>query len=581
MPPTWTMYVTAQTLHKDLAASVARRAAATWLRQRGFRAVVLENYRGGCVVSEDSLKRARDDFQSEGFVTLGGLMPVHGEGFGVRAEGNELRLPTFCYSREETRAALEEVIVQAVRVFGTVVIDDAFMTACRCDCCDAARKGRPWDVFRRDLLVETARHWIAAAHQERSDARVVVKFPQYYDRYHLFGYDAERFPSIFDAVWQGTETRDPATLAYGYVEPYEAYVNIKWMQQCAGEKLEGAWFDSLDCDEQLFFEQAVTTSLGALPRITVFSYSEPFVTGSILGRIAASHAVLEKLHQLAAEPSGVHVVKPPNRDGGEDLFLFDYLGMLGIPCVPATHLETTMRSAIVTAHAVSLPNFSEMVRNALLAGRQVIATFDALRRMDVSLQGMFGYEPKGIMPGTTRVERFETAGSSYLVAAPCYVSGDLAPTDASVLIWAGTTGCEAGMIRIPFVTARTLSTGGRAVVWNLGTFGNDRFPIVERLNVPMPVPLLNVPKEICDALRAVATAPLGFAIKAPARVATYLFRRHAVFVNYSPVPAEIEVKGIPWKCETLLADSSNTGCTADRLLMAPRSFACVERVVPH
>ena len=573
------MYVTAQTVRRQLHSPEARRQVADLLRSRGFDGVVIEGYRGGCVVPENELREVRDAFQAQGFDTLGGLMPVHGEGFGISAEGNELRLPSFCYSSEETVAALENVIRTSARLFRRVVIDDAFLTACRCGRCAANRRGRSWAVFRRDLLVSVAERWIAAARETRPDARLIVKFPQYYDRYHEFGYDPVRFPRIFDAVWQGTETRNPDTPAYGHVEPYEAYVNWRWMRECAGDKLECAWFDYLDCDEQLFYEQAVTTHLCAPKDITVFCYSEALVRGSMVGRVADALPVLRGLRDAAQDPVGVHVIKPPNSDGGRDLFLFDYLGMLGVPCVPALAIDSTMRSIIVPAHAAAGPGMAEAVRAALLTGRQVIATFDALTRMDVPLLELFGYDPKGITPGVTRVERFELGGAKYDTGAPCYISGDLAPVDAAVLAWATVSGCEAGLMRLPFITARTLATGGRAVVWNVGTFGADAFTIVERLNVPEPVPLLNLPKEVCDVLRAAATAPLGFTIKAPVRVATFLFRRHVVFVNYASVPAEIEVKGLPWRSGAILSDSANTACAENRVFLAPRSYAQIERAV--
>ncbi len=577
MPPKWTLYITAQTVCEKLGHPEVCETVAQGLRQKGFDSVVVEGYRGGCVVGEDMLVQARDIFRAAGLETIGGLMPVYGDGFGVRAEGNELRLPTFCYSREETVSALEDVICHAARVFGTVVIDDAFMTACRCSVCDANRRGVAWDVFRRDLLGRVASRWVAAAHAANPSAVVIVKFPQYYDRYHRFGYDAIQFPRIFDRVWQGTETRDPATLDYGFVEQYQAYVNFRWMRACAGDKLEGAWFDYLDCDEQLFYEQAVTTHLGAPSRVIVFCYNEPLISGSMLNRVLDAKPVLNTLCAIAESPVGVNVVKPPHADGGKDLFLFDYLGMLGIPCVPVTHIEHTMRSVIVSGHATRLPNFAEDLRKCLLSGREIIVTFDALAQMDPDLLTFFGYEPDGIARGRTPIEQFELGGTIHRATLPCFVAGDLAPVDASVLIWAKTRGCEAGMVRIPFVTAKTLSTGGRAIVWNVETFGDSAFPIVERLNVPLSASLLHLPKPVCDVLRSIATGPLGFAIKAPVRVAVYLFRRHVVFVNYNAVSAEIEVKGLPWRPESLISDSSTTGCTHDELLLAPRSFALLER----
>ncbi|MFH1268646.1 MAG: hypothetical protein ABIK89_23215, partial [Planctomycetota bacterium] len=326
MPNPLTAYVTAQTVSGEFRRPRALSRAVDLLRRAWVGRVVLEGYRGGFVASDQALDAARDRFEYEGFDTLGGIMPVHGAEFGKRSEGIETRLPTFCYTDEATIAALEHEIRRLARLFNEVVIDDAFLTSCRCGACEASRSGRDWGAFRRDLLSGVAASWVAAAREENPDVRLIVKFPQYYDRYHRFGYDADRFPAIFDAVWQGAETRDPATLAYGYVEPYEGYYNVAWMRACAGDRFEGAWFDSLDCDEQLFYEQAITTFLAAPKNVTLFCYSESLFGGGMMRRIAETLPALDALRTIAVNPTGVHVIHPPNSDAGRDHYLFDYLG---------------------------------------------------------------------------------------------------------------------------------------------------------------------------------------------------------------------------------------------------------------
>jgi hypothetical protein len=524
------------------------------------------------------LRAVRDFFEGNGFTALGGMMPLYGEAFGKRAEGVETRQPVFCYSDLDTVEALEEEIRKLARLFGEVVIDDGFFTSCRCfECAQVCHDG-DWGAMRRRLLADVASRWVRAAHEENRTVRVTVKFPQYYDRYPRFGYDVIRFPKIFDAVWQGTETRNPGTLDYGYVEPYQGYFNLRWMELCAGDKCEAGWFDFLDCDGQLFFDQAVTTCLGAAKDITIYRYDKSLFNGSRMGRLVKSMSGLEAMQAAAVNPRGVHVIKPPNVNGGRDLFIYDYLGMLGIPCVPATEIDSSMRSIIVTAHAVRSPAVVDGIARALVAGRHIILTFDALRRLaeKPEILAFMGYRPSELAAGRARVRAFHVDGAVYACSEPYHVPGDLAPSDAAVLVWAELDASAEYPLRVPMVTAKSYASGGRAVVWNLGTFGDEDFDLREQLNVPIQSELFNLPKQIIDYLRQTATGPHRITIKAPARVAAFLFERHVAFMNYGAAPAEVEVAGLVWTPESLQSDSPKTVCAGNSLFLATRSYALLE-----
>jgi len=145
----------------------------------------------------------------------------------------------------------------------------------------AAKGNRSWDEYRRALLTELAQCvFIGPAKQVNPDITMIVKYPQWYDRFHLFGYDTKTLPELFDKVWVGTETRGRNTQRFGFVQPYEVFVNYHWLADIAGEKIGGAWFDHGDCAEHDFINQAYTSVLAG------------------------------------------------------DMYIMDFLGMLGIPIVP-------------------------------------------------------------------------------------------------------------------------------------------------------------------------------------------------------------------------------------------------------
>jgi hypothetical protein len=388
-----------------------------------------------------------------------------------------------------------------------------------------------------------------------------------------------RFPQIFDAVWQGTETRDPATLDYGYVQPYQGYFNMQWMRTCAGDALEGAWFDFLDCDGQLFQNQAITTQLAAPEHVTLWCFDSLRFKGSRVKRLAHTWNDLQQLAAVSESPQGVHVVKPPLTDGGRDLFVYDNIGMIGVPSVPTQTISTTMRSIIVPAHGMDDPTLRSALPNLLIAGRHVTLTHDALHRLSAApnLLDFFGYRPSGVLPAKGEVAAFVINGKRYPVEGTVRVAGDLAPTDAAVLVWAELKPASENTARVPFITAKSFASGGRALVWNLGGFSVEDFDIREQLNVPVPCDWFNLPKPVIDALRKSVTTPLGFKIEAPPRVATFLFANHVVFMNYANASADVHVRGLDFDPGSLQSDSPKTALSGNDVFLAPGSYALVKR----
>ncbi|MBI5091323.1 MAG: hypothetical protein HZB26_02655 [Candidatus Hydrogenedentes bacterium] len=559
-----TVYIVAHSVVSDLNNAAGWDKALTRLRSAHADSVVLESYRGGMVVDEAVLRVARDRFNAEGFRTLGGLMPVWGEGFGKRGVGVETQMPFFCYSSEDTVSAIEREIRKLSRLFDQVVIDDAFMTSCRCADCEKARNGQNRGAFRRTLLTKVSERWVRAAHEEKPKVQLTVKFPQTYDRYHLYGYDPERFPAIFDKVWVGTETRNPNTPKFGYTEPYQGYFNSRWMRACAGDKFEGAWIDYIECDKQQFYDQAVTSHLGGATNLTLFCYGDALFTGTLVSRMTAGLPGLRKLSDAAIEPWGVHVIKPATSEGSGDLFIYDDFGMMGIPCVPATRLDKNMRSAIVPAQGMSDPNMGKAIADAIASGGQVIVTHAALAHAtDAALLALFGYSPATAATARTIAHAFEVDGKKIELAKPFHVPGTLEPGPTTkTLAWV-TCGTWDNL-RIPFITVKEHPGGGKAIVWNLGTFGQDAYTIDESLCVPVKSELLTLPAPVIALLRNTALAPLGLAIDAPPRVATYLFAKHAVFVNYTAAPAEVRTTGLGLVPETLTSDRSDPSDKSDR-----------------
>ncbi|MFO7975822.1 MAG: hypothetical protein R6V12_14450, partial [Candidatus Hydrogenedentota bacterium] len=185
----------------------------------------------------------------------------------------------------------------------------------------------------------------------------------------------------------------------------------------------------------------------------------------------------------------------------------------------------------------------------------------------------FGYERWGIAAIASDATRFEIEGKQFTSEVPYRLRADLQPLDAATQVSAKVFAFDGPPYKVLVATAKTHAGGGRAIVWNIGSFGHDAFDICEPFNVPVKSDLFNLPKPVLDFLRNTAVAPLGFSVTAPSGVACFVFARHAAFVNYSQIPAEVFVEGLDWNPQSLQSDSGKTVCHKTVLYLAPRSYA--------
>ena len=251
------VYATAGDVQNYLASPEGLREAISLLRAHGVTRLFLEFYRGGVIPDSAVLAEARDHFLAHDIDVAGGIATVPGRGFGVRQQG---RLTWFNWEASETRDSLSVVMRYGAALFDTLIVDDFLCTADTSRLSVRAKGERSWSEYRRDLLSRFARdHLIAPARQVDPEIEIIIKYPQWYDRFHLFGYDVARQSGQFDAVWVGTETRGAHTPRYGFVQPYEAYVNYSWIRSVS-DKVAGAWFDHGDCDGLDFIDQAYPVS---------------------------------------------------------------------------------------------------------------------------------------------------------------------------------------------------------------------------------------------------------------------------------------------------------------------------------
>jgi len=493
----------------------------------------LEGRRGDEHVSAERLHEVRAFFNARNIDCSGGIATVPGANFGLRQTGG---LDWLNWESPKVRADVAGFFTENAPVFEELIVDDFFCTGDISQEAERARGGRSWGDYRQDLLVSLIDPtMVQPARRANRKTRLIIKFPQWYDRFHLFGYDPPRMAARFDQVWVGTEVRDPKTRRMGFVQPTQGYMNFRWLSSVAGRKVTGAWFDHIECSAQNFLDQAYASVLAGARELTLFR----------LGDIMAGHpgdallaARLPDLRGLAArvgkeEPRGVAFYKPPGGDSSDNLYLADYLGMIGLPVLPVAKYPTRAKTAFLPVQAAADPQLLEKVEKHLQRGATIAVTPALLRRLGPAAAKLAGVEP-GATSKPALAGRVQGTGDTIELEVPLDLDGAVRAVACEVrlraLLAEGT---------VPLLTRRA-ARPGQLLVINTRTFSEQDFRDVgEWLLPPRPLGLATVPQPVADAIREPFLAALGAHFHAPAGVALMLFGGEACLYSFRDAPARI------------------------------------------
>ncbi len=534
---TFSVYATAGDVLEHLAPPERRAATLARLRPLRISRVFLEGRRGDEYVPPATLREVRDWLEAQGIRAAGGIATVPGSTFGVRqSEG----LHWLNWEDPKTRRDVAGFFAENVPVFDTLIVDDFFCTGDTSPLSEAARADRPWSQYRRDLQVSLIEPlMLRPASALRPDARFLIKFPQWYDRFHLFGYDPERMAAPFDQVWVGTEVRNPLTPRMGFVQPTQGYVNFRWLASVCGAKTTGAWFDHIVCTPENFVDQAFQSVLAGARELTLFR----------LGDLVAEHPGdallarrLPELFDLAARAQGrsrrgVVFYKPPNSDADDNLYLADYLGMLGLPVLPEARWPANAPVVFLGAQAAADPEIGRRLEQHLARGGVACVTPAFLRGMDEATRWRAGVDvgPDAV-PDT--VSTLRSGSGAHSLSRPLDVDAAVTARGARVRL-AG----DGARGRLPVLTERRAGRG-RVCVLNARTFAEADFRAAkEWLLPPRPLDWSELAQPFADALRRPMLAPLRVSLRAPAGVGLCLFDDAACLYNFRDTPAAVEWNG--------------------------------------
>ena len=357
--------------------------------QLDFDKVYIEAYRDRVFATDAELDAVKRAFQAKGIETSGGIT--------LAAGGSGGQFGTFDYELPADRAECERASRLAARHFDEVILDDFFFYTMKSDADIAARGARSWTDYRLAKMNEAARDLVLApAKQENPRIRMIVKYPNWYEHFHGLGYDLADEAHAFDAIYTGTETRDPV-ITDQLLQQYESYGIVRYLSNVRPGANLGGWVDtysirSIDryaeqlwdgllakAPEQMLFEWgAMASEKPATPGTRPWAKQATSFRWPVAGGNGWASAANEALHTVDAvlgdlgNPVGVASYRPPHATG-ED-FLHNYIGNLGVPIELYPAYPAQAHTILLTEAAASDPDIIAKIQASLNGGANVVVT---------------------------------------------------------------------------------------------------------------------------------------------------------------------------------------------------------------
>lgn len=389
---------TAQDVRDQLSSEEGLGKAIAWCKQTGVTRAYVESYRDGYQAEAATLRTAKERLAAAGLIVSGCITPT-----GIGKASSNYRSVS-CYTDLPTQSRVQSIFEFTARLFDEIMIDDFWFTDCACPECDSARQrqsvqigaksypvdGATWEAYRCELMVRLSQDRVLAASKAVNPrARLIIKYPQWYDQFHERGYEIIRETASFDVIWVGTESRDYNDPRWGGTPQYESFFIMRWLGGVGADKCGGGWYDWLGTTEKTYVEQARQTVLGGARESMLFCY------GGLQGttgpkNVQALRAALPELLEVAEavrsrQLVGVAAYKPANSHPENERRIFDFVGMLGIPLTPGHEFPTNAPAAFFSVHALKDSAFVDKLARYLETGKPVLLTDGLAQKLEGKL----------------------------------------------------------------------------------------------------------------------------------------------------------------------------------------------------
>ena len=509
--------------------------------------IYLETHRDMLLIDDATLEKAKKFFQKQGLEVAGGITYTI-------SEPNDFE--TFSYSDPKDRAWVQKVAETTARHFDELLLDDFFFTSSKKDVEIAAKGNRSWTEYRLERMNEAGRNLVVGpAKAVNPKVKCIIKYPNWYDDFQGLGFNLEWGPQIFDGVWTGTETRDPA--GNQHLQNYLSYNIMRYFENISGGRNGGGWVDSggiyMSMDryaEQLFltaiakgrdvmlfaYNQLLDVKLNPMFRApwqdqgTSWSYDEmtaPFkkgketVTPTTMARIA--DIVLRKADDLCGKlgtPVGIHSYKVYHQPGEE--FLQNYLGMIGLPMDMYPAFPEGRKTVLLTEQAAADPALTEKIDRQLKAGGDVFITTGLLKAVPEKIAPICELRCDDLKAIVNDFGRYGKSEKDILIPQVRYWTND-----SWEVVSAGRP-LTGGVSGWPILHRCIYSQGTLYVLTIPDDFGN----------------LYDYPEGALNEIRRRMSRDMDLYLEGPAKVSLFLYDNKTVIVeNFNDNPVNVKLVG--------------------------------------
>ena len=365
-------------------------------RQVKFDKIYLEIAGGHKMVDEAILDPIKKFFTDRGIIVSAGIVP------------NDLS-----FAKAEDRAYLKSIVEVAARHFDEVILDDWYFTSSKTAADIAAKGSKSWTQYRMEALDEAAVSLLIQPSKAINPRfRLIIKYPNWYEHYQGLGYDLETEPRLFDGIYAGVETRDPIR-SEQHLQQYESYSIMRYFENSKPGGADGGWVDNGAEYIDRYAEQIWDMGFAKTREMTLWhwadlaspirvgtrpwqgaetsfplqkvldSYKVPAGGGGAGPRYgrAAGYAMehIDAFLDKLGNPIGIGGYRPPHAIGEE--FLYDYLGMIGIPIELRPTFPTESHICLLTEGAKHDPDLVKKIKSQLSNGKDVVITSGLLRAL--------------------------------------------------------------------------------------------------------------------------------------------------------------------------------------------------------
>jgi hypothetical protein len=183
---------------------------------------------------------------------------------------------------------------------------------------------------------------------------------------------------------------------------------MRWLGEIGGAKTGGGWFDPYGTTENTYLEQARQTVLADAKEMLLFCYGS-LLSGTGPANVEALRKEIPGLFKLAAivrgkSIKGIMAAKPPNSGAGKEEYVYDFVGMLGLPLVPTAKIDTDAKAAFFPVHSLKDPQFPDKLKEMIAAKKPLLLTDGLAGRVEgIDLAGgnvtvlKVGGDPKSLL----------------------------------------------------------------------------------------------------------------------------------------------------------------------------------------